>query len=754
MYLIKRLFALLLILTLLFAIFFGGRSFLVWLDSAEPVDARSNTETRSNVQWLSSEKPLRFTFSNQRTHSLRILSNAVFDQSVFLELPVNYAIKYVLYDDKGNVILDKIYHHASKLVNNSEEQQIKQIIENKQSLNVASGQSFYLPITHYPNAKSLDLTLIPEEKSLQGVVVRVHAKTPEQNIDPLNSWLKRPLERRRRATDYLTMGENTLTSAEISNAMAFWWQKIAPQGIPGIDFKSDILYETLPYNVTTYDFSMQQHDLGAYYTELGLCASITLDVTDSLIFAVNSEQLLPSLTWYDKHQFKAPIPISVSPTDSKNSYKTKLIDPGLVTICSEEPLLTNWRTASSTPILTSYAGSYLVNEFASVDFDIEPNSNLNIDVRALQSSQLNVVVYDKRNLAIEDYTVTLKGEVSDFDRLITDTTQRQRVGMLNSYYLRTPDNAHHLKISAEKDVYVRLKSRLTDFNYQRTISHQYLPEPINGFYDIAAWYEQRAANHYELTQLAHFTNIRTFTPPKEPDLVTTFYQSKELFAKLPLSNVALVLSPDRYFMPKLPPQVFNFGLYNKNNYSPYDDSEDNSLVYRLTNKSSKEVAMSELSVEALQQLQSQAKTIYQNWYGDRPWIKQRIYQLDKNTPLTLDFTKQQRPMSLVFKVFRANSSEPVELSLTQNADYKAGLTSEYSIAKQRFMLHQSALLDAFLIHPKNSQLTSYPSVTQTITNDIAELHSLTLQTTDTVWVSILEEYPLQEQKVRWWNHEN
>lgn len=164
--------------------------------------------------------------------------------------------------------------------------------------------------------------------------------------------------------------------------------------------------------------------------------------------------------------------------------------------------------------------------------------------------------------------------------------------------------------------------------------------------------------------------------------------------------------------------------------------------------------MSELSVETLQQLQSQAKTIYQNWYGERPWIKQRIYQLDKSAPLTLEFTAQQRPMSVVFKVFRANSSEPVELSLTQNADYKSGLTSEYSIAKQRFMLHQSALLDAFLIHPKNSQLTSYPSITQTITNDIAELHSLTLQATDTVWISVLEEYPLQEQKVRWWNHEN
>lgn len=754
MYLIKRFFALLLILTLLSSALLAGRSFLVWLDSAEPVDARTNTETRSNVQWLSSEKALRFTFSNQRTHSLRILSNAVFDQTVFFEQPVNYAIKYVLYDDKGAVLLDKVYHHASKLISNSEEQQIKQIIENKQSLNVASGQSFYLPINHYPNAKSLDLTLIPEEKTLQGVVVRVHAKTPEQSIDPFNSWLKRPLERRRRATDYLTMGENTLTSTEITNAMAFWWQKIAPQGIPGIDFKSDILYETLPYNVTTYDFSEQQLDLGAYYTELGLCASIRLDMADSLMFTVNSEQVLPSLTWHDNYQFKSPVPISFSSTNVENSYKTEEIEAGLVTICSDKPLLTNWQTVSGAPILTSYSGSYLVNEFANVEFNIEPNSDLNIDLRALQSSQLILNVLDQHHQTIEHYGVTLKGEVSNYDRLITDNTQRQPIGMLNSYYLRTPNNAHYLKISANKDVFVRLKSRFANFNYQRTISHQYIPESIDGFYDIAAWYEQRAANHYELSQLSHFTNIRTFTAPQEPDLVTSFYQSRELFDKLALSNVALVLSPDRYFVPKSPPQVFNYGLYNKNSYIPYDNSENYSFIYRLNESSSKEIDASELSLEAVQVLQKKAKTIFQNWEGARPWIKQRIYQLEKNTPLVLKFADQQRPISVVFKVFNANGHTPVEVSLTQTADYKSGLTNEYSIARQRFMLNQSDLLDAFLIHPKNSQLTSYPSITQKVTSDIATLHSLTLKTSETVWISVLEEYPLQEQKVRWWNNEN
>ena len=53
----------------------------------------------------------------------------------------------------------------------------------------------------------------------------MHAKTPDQNVDPLNSWLKRPVDRRKRATDYLTMGENTLTNTEITNAMAFWVAK-------------------------------------------------------------------------------------------------------------------------------------------------------------------------------------------------------------------------------------------------------------------------------------------------------------------------------------------------------------------------------------------------------------------------------------------------------------------------------------------------------------------------------------------------
>ena len=103
MYLIKRFLAILAIITVLLIALFTWNSFLIWLDSAEPVNPKTSKETRSKVQWLSTKKPLTYTFSNQRTHSLRILSNAVFDQSVTLDKPVNYAIKYTLYNDKKEV---------------------------------------------------------------------------------------------------------------------------------------------------------------------------------------------------------------------------------------------------------------------------------------------------------------------------------------------------------------------------------------------------------------------------------------------------------------------------------------------------------------------------------------------------------------------------------------------------------------------------------------------------------------------------
>ena len=302
---IKRLLKLLTLLALVFGLGFAALSFYLWVKSAEPVSNRSDTETRSNVQWLSTEKPLVYSFSQSRTHSIRVLSNAILSEPLALDKPINYAIEYSFLNEQKQVLSSHVYHHASKLTPPDNEQQIKQIIEDRQALQVSSGQSFYLNHTQLKDVASVSLKLITEDSPIMGVVVRVHAKTLNRDTDKYSAWLKLPLERRERSSAYHSVGANALSTTEINNAVTYSWLKLAPQGIPGIDFKADILYETLPYNVVTYDFSQQQLNLNDYYTDASLCAIITLAQPDSLIFSLNSEAKV-NLTRYDLRQFIAP----------------------------------------------------------------------------------------------------------------------------------------------------------------------------------------------------------------------------------------------------------------------------------------------------------------------------------------------------------------------------------------------------------------------------------------------------------------
>ena len=98
---IKRLLKLLILLVLVFGLGSAAFSFYLWIQSAEPITSRSDEETRSNVQWLSTEKPLIFSFSSTRTHSIRVLSNAIFSEPQDLDKPINYAIEYAFLNEKN-----------------------------------------------------------------------------------------------------------------------------------------------------------------------------------------------------------------------------------------------------------------------------------------------------------------------------------------------------------------------------------------------------------------------------------------------------------------------------------------------------------------------------------------------------------------------------------------------------------------------------------------------------------------------------
>jgi hypothetical protein len=753
MLLIKRLFKLFIALLILAFISVVAYRLYFWLQSAEPISERAAEETRSNVQWLSDAKPLIYSFSASRTRSIRILSNAIITEQVTYETPVNYAIEYALLDENNDVIETHIYHHASKMTPSDDEYQIKQIIEDRKALNVSSGQSFYISAEQLESVNAISLRLIPEEAKVKGVVVRVHAKTLNDTTDADAAWLKLPLERRERATDYLNIGINGLSPHEISNAVTFRWLKIAPQGIPDVDFRTDTLYETLPYNVSTYDFSQQQLNLGDYYTDNNLCASITITQPDILKFTSSSQQHKPILTWYDKNQIEAPRKVDFDTINPQMEYQTERLNAGLVTICSDSPLLTNFTLMSDLPVLTSQDSYYQIDNTISAEYRVEDNTHLNIELRSLKNNKANVIVLDKNDNEIDSFQLLYSGVLSQFDRVIDEATQRQSVGKVQSFYLRVDKNARKVIIQSSLPAQVRLKSRNSRFHYQRTLCHVNC-EKTQHFFDIAAWFEQQANNHYSFSEQDKLIKIRTFAEPADDTTKATFYNSRDLFDKLAISNTALVNTPSRYYQEAKPASIFNYGPVANNalitSSANIKSSTPASVIYQQTNESAKELSLTNANFDQLAHIEDNARLIYQNWQGARPWVKQRLYKLNANTELTLDYPAKN-PLSVVFKVFSHNSNQPITLTVTQNARYKYGLTQEYSVANSRYQLLPSKISDAFLVHPKDSELFAYPAVTKKITGDITALNTITVSSNKTIWISVLEERQEQEGKVRWWN---
>ncbi|MCQ8877843.1 hypothetical protein NQT69_07510 [Pseudoalteromonas shioyasakiensis] len=751
---IKRLLKAFFYLALLAIVAFSLFSLSLWLKSAEPVDTRSDDETRSNVQWLSTEKPLVYALSPSRTHSIRVLSNAIFEQQLALDKPINYAIEYSLLDKENKALSTSTYHHASKLTPVDNELQIKQIIEKQKALLVSSGQSFYISPEQITDVSAISLKLIPENPQVMGVVVRVHAKTINDSIDTNAAWLKLPLDKRERATNYLSLGTNALSNNEMSNAVAYRWLKLAPQGIPSIDFKSDILYETLPYNVVTYDFSQQQLNLDDYYTDENLCASITLEQPDRLQFSKSNNTPI-NIVWYDLNQFIPPKTVNYEENNTSLNFITEPLNAGLVTICSSQGVLTNWSLQSKQPLLTSQDSFYQIDSATPAIYTIDSNSDISIELRAARNSEATVKVYDKNKREIDKFSVFYDGETSQFDRIILDTTQRQLTKKAKALFLRVGENAARLEVTTNQTALVRVKSRNSQFHYQRSVCHTTCTQSLD-FYNIAAWYEQQADNHYSFTENDAYINIRVFAEPPEVIIEDTFYQSRELFSVLPISNVALVNSPDKYYAPLTEPTPFNFAKINAKQLlqlsAHVPDTIAANIVYQQSNNSARDIDFDDTDFEKLAQIEDTAKAVYQNWHGHRPWVKQRLYKLTAGKKLTLTYP-QLRPKSVVFKAYSHKAHQNVTITTTQNARYHNGVSSEYSIEKKRLRLQPSALSDAFLIHPKDSSLYAYPAITNQISNDIRAINSITLSSDKTIWIAVLEEYENEEQKIRWWNDE-
>ena len=761
MYLIKRLLKLLVKTTLLLFLFWSSIRVYFWLTSAEQVALRSEDETRSTVHWLQQDKPLIFNFSSDRTFSIRVLSNAIFNQQNHSDEPVQYAIEYTLLDTHSNPLATHIYHHASKLALDNEEKQVKQIIENRDTLAVSSGQSFFISNEQLTNAKAISLRLIPENIELRGVVVRLHAKTPVSESDINRAWLKQSKDWRERMTNYHTIGDNALSNQEILNAMTFEWQKLAPQGIPGIDFTGDTLYETLPYYVLSYDFSIEQLNLDSFYTDSSLSASFRNYITQNIYVHKEHHDTPLFATWFDIKQLKPPIQLQLMPTEMQGVYAIPAVEPGLIMLQSDKPLLTRWFAQDDTPFGALHSYFYTVSNKQNLIYRVAENSDAKFEFRGKKGTAVEIKLFNDQT-EIEAYQIYLQGNISDFDRVIDEATLRKTIFDAEQFYLRLPPNVNRITIHAKQPLLAKLQSRSSTFHYQSELCEQLCQLSLHNFYTIDAWFSQKADNDYKFSEQKMITNVRLFeTPPEIPEEETTTYLSRDLIKDLQLSNTFLMNSPDKYYMDDYSqpnPTEYQFNLVTSSqqlSHALKNNQLRDKRVIKLTAKHPhyKEQALTDINEAQILSLFEPESVLYVNDGEKRPWQKQRNYFLKAGQPLALSYTSV--PESVVIKVFSTTEfSEHLVINTEIKAQFVSGLSSEYTIPNKRFALMPAKLTKAHVLHPAIKNVASFSSISLAINDDIKTLEHIIITSEQDIWISVLDELNSAPNEAQWRQYEN
>ncbi|PCK31727.1 hypothetical protein [Pseudoalteromonas piscicida] len=748
MYWIKQLLRLLIVTVVLLACAWAAFGVFTWLKSAEPMNTSTQFNIRSNVHWLKTNTPLTFSFSASRTMSIRVLSNGIFESAPIDEQPTNYAIEYQLFDAEDKLVYEGIYHHAAKVASDALQQQVKQLIENREALAVSSGQSFYLNKAELQQADTVKLKLIPEDPQLKGVVVRVHAQTSNSITDGLKAWLKRPTEWRERMTNYHTIGENAVTNEEKFNSVMLDWQKLAPQGVPNVDFRADLLYESLPYNVLNHDFSMQQNLDNLLVSEQLQVSFRVYNNTQYLIH--HAEQAGLQLTWHDLQQRKAPMEVNLSALSSTQSLVSEL-PPGLITVTSQSATSVRIFSNEIDPVTPLQSYYYMLDSQTAAHYQVSPHSDIALAWRAEFGDNITVSLFNQDKLVAE-YVFTATAKPSRFDRLITETTARQQVMEEEKRYLSIPNNVDSIKVTS-KGAMVKLQSRRPDFTY---LGHRCasLCDPRNPQYQgIDAWFSQKADNHYVFHTQQQVATVRLFeVPPEVPNAVPQ-YISKDLNPVLPVSDIALLPIVKPYFDLSANHMEFEYRQTTKAELFALDkqSSYPPSVIIKQRRKPTLiEIPLSTLSTDDL----THAEALYINQGASRTLRKIRVYQLAKDTPLTVNVAENGLlPTALVIKLFSTDIDATINVETQLNATKSTTPNAEYTITNKHFVLHPDLGSQQLFFHPAHSVLQEYPSITLPMFDDLTKPNTLTLRSSHSVWISVLEEHLQANATLNWWQHE-
>ncbi len=502
--------------------------------------------------WL--EFPVSGIYDALRVSSFARLHNSRADYQEDTEF--FYTIEYQILDDVDQPLLHDTYQVRSFLPDlfyaaNGEYTETKYL--DGLIAPITAGKFFDLDLSALQNAHRIRLRVFETDHPINEVLVRVLMHRQLRDDQARLRWLRLGADKQRRITDYHVFPWSLMTPREINDRVAQRWYPKAPTGTGfqtrtlytrNID-EDDMFLEDIPLSIgRPIDKTLRVTAIVPEPTEL--------DVSFKPTGVITSGPFTVTVRYWN-HLLQHPASYEFN-LDRRSPSLRKKFAPGFIEIETDgsfQVVITSPTLEDGDVNLLYKLNIFQLDPRAAVTYDMHTLTNLSTDVRIdLRNEQFTPVprqrsavtnispatyrIVDAAGTVLSSGTLAAPTQQSAYDILVTQREWRP-ISDKYSYYLRLPENAHHIEFTGDTSTYASLYSRPSGLSLKRVVPKDYRTWEHQGG-RIPGWFLMLPDNDTQLTLAARKQQItiQPRPPIRNADILAGIYDWEEI---APTSNV-------------------------------------------------------------------------------------------------------------------------------------------------------------------------------------------------------------------------
>lgn len=506
----------------------------LWQDVAAelpPLVEQLQLETRTTtVYGLESGRWLSFPIPG-RTRELRLLSQAAADSDVRIGTELVYGIEYELLDARGQLLQRGEQAHSARIPEPRlvEGHPVPLALYADTALQLATGQSFQLPLQQVPDAVLLRVRSQPLQAGIERLVLRTYWEERLTSEQAEGQWKRFNQGQREALVQALITPSELVTPQERINLLSRQWQPVGPQQVDAARYR-------LFLNV---DKRMQlPSEAVAAGRYLAPGRMLVLPIAHAGKYHLRWQpQGAPGRVEWHRVDERYRLPEWSSLDLSREEYRH--LEPGLLVLRSTVPghfdLVAETAPERSALPPRRYLRSHPLAPLEPLRFELAPSATGNAGVRLdLRLHMPGVALPAQAEITAEYHIVDAAGVVLEAGTLsgvaeasLLDRSGQPEVADLSDplrFYLRVPAGAAAIEMTSRHPLLASAYTRPLELPYRRQVSDDYRAWRDDGTSD-PAWFLLRPVT---TTTASVLLELQPRVPERNQDVARGLYHWQSL----------------------------------------------------------------------------------------------------------------------------------------------------------------------------------------------------------------------------------